>query len=408
MSDFLWVLALLCAISCVAPLWRRVAPHLNVPANAETVMEPTAPPSLRLRTLADAMRDTHADNLLLLRVLAASLVIYAHSSAISSVPGPHDVVTRVTGVYGGSVAVYLFFIISGFLVTGSWLRRQHLGAFLGARALRILPAYAACLAGCAFVLGPLVSTLPPGEYFAHADTWRYLWHNLRFPLDMQWTLPGVFETHARRAVNGSLWTLPAEVRVYVWLAIFGVLGLLARVPRALLALALLMMLVQTDPGGIPLLQQREFVPMAGCFALGACAWLLRRLLPLNLWLLLGLTAATWLLRGTAYYFPVFLGTLAYAALWFAYVPKWFLGFNRIGDYSYGLYLWGFPMQQLAVHLLDAPSANVITLVAWPAALLLAIASWHLIERPALHLRRKAPAPMRPLPPAADASPTAQA
>lgn len=388
MTDFTFVLALLCVWAAATPLRRRLARALGL-AEDDTPQVPRAA-SPAYRTLDAAMHDTRGDNLLLLRLLAASLVIYAHSYAINGTPGATDIVTRSgIGIYAGSIAVYLFFVVSGFLVTGSWLRRQALGAFLASRALRIVPAYAACLAGSALVLGPLVTSLPRGDYFAHEETWRYVWHNLTFPLDMQWTLPGVFADHPRPAVNGSLWTLPAEVRVYLWLAVFGVLGLLLRPSRALLALVLLVALAQAT-GSLPLLLVKDFLPMAACFALGGLAWLLRRMLPLNPWWLLGLLAMAFALHGTEHYLPAFLLALAYGALWFAYVPKGFLWFNRVGDYSYGLYLWGFPMQQLAVHLFDRPTPTQISLFAWPTALLLAVVSWHLLEKPLLSLRRRRP------------------
>lgn len=391
MTDFEVVFLLLCAMALAAPLGRKLRQRYGL-REPDAIDEPRRPATARYRSLADAMADRRGDNLLLLRLLAASLVIYAHSYAISGIPGATDLVTRSgIGIYAGSIAVYVFFIVSGFLVTGSWLRRQHLGAFLASRALRILPAYAVCLAGSALVLGACVTTLDGDAYFAHADTWRYITHNLVFPIDMQWTLPGVFETHDRKAVNGSLWTLPAEVRVYTWLALFAALGLLVRVPRTLLALLLLALLAHGTPSAVPLLGHEAYLPMAACFALGALAWLLRRVLPLNVWTLLGLLAVALLLRGSDYYLHAFLVALAYGALWFAYVPKQLLWFNRFGDYSYGLYLWGYPMQQLAMHLFGAPTPTQISLFAWPAALLLAMASWHLVERPMLRFRR------RPLP-----------
>lgn len=387
MSEFEIVIALLCAVALAAPWARRLRRRPRV-ALVPVVEGATPPAPGRYRSLADAMAGP-GDNLLLLRMLAASLVLYAHSHAISGMPGAVDLITRSgVGIYAGSIAVYVFFVISGFLVTGSWLRRRELGAFLAARALRIVPGYAACLVLSALVLGAAVTSLDHGAYFSHAETWRYITHNLRFPIDMQWTLPGVFETHPRRSVNGSLWTLPAEVRVYAWLAVVGALGILARARVALPVLLLLGLVAQLWPGSLPLLRLEPFLPMAAAFALGAVAWLLRRSLPLNAWILAVLVGIAWLLHGTDWYLHAFLAALAYGALWFGYVPRHLLWFNRAGDYSYGLYLWAFPMQQLAVHLLGAPTPTQITLFAFPAALLLAIASWHLVERPMLRLRRR--------------------
>ena len=333
---------------------------------------------------------TGPDNLLLLRLLAASLVIYAHSYAIDADPANADAITGTgVGVYAGSIAVYMFFAISGFLVTGSWQRQPSLGAFLLARGLRIVPAFALCLAGCALLLGPAVTSLDSAAYYAHPDTWRYITRNLQFEPDrMVWALPGVFEGHARASVNGSLWTLPAEVRVYAWLAIFGVLGLLARPLLALPALMALVVYAHLRPDDLFLMPLKPYLPMAACFALGALAWIGRKRLPLNAGVLLGLIVLAACMRNTPLYLHAFLAALTYGCFWFAYAPLGLDAFNRLGDYSYGLYLWGFPLQQTAVHLFDDPGPTQISVFAWPTAMLCAIVSWHLLEKPALALRRR--------------------
>lgn len=374
----LCALVLLAACEWAWRRWRRL-PTAPRPAFATV---PT-----RYRTLAQAMQTP--DNLLLLRLLAASVVIYAHSYASSSVKTGGDAITRSgVGVYSGSIAVYVFFVVSGFLVSGSWVRRRSLADFIAARVLRIVPALAACLAVSAGVLGALLTTLPTAEYFAHPDTLRYLTRNLQFDPAMQGTLPGVFETNKRQTVNGSLWTLPAEARMYVLLALFGVLGLLSRTWLTALGILALGGWMLLQPGKVPLLDFRLYIPMAACFALGTLAWSTRHVLPLNVWILAALLALTWALHGSRWHLWAFLPTLAYASLWFAYAPLKLQAFNRLGDYSYGLYLWGFPLQQLAAHLWQGASPTLISLFAWPTALACAIVSWHAIEKPAMALRRR--------------------
>ena len=87
-------------------------------------------------------------------------------------------------------------------------------------------------------------------------------------------------------------------------------------------------------------------------------------------------------------FPVL---LAYAVLVVAYHPRlrW-RAFNRLGDYSYGLYIFSFPIQQILIAKLGAPVASSpVTLLAaaFPVTLALAALSWHVVEQPAL--RQKA-------------------
>jgi peptidoglycan/LPS O-acetylase OafA/YrhL len=330
------------------------------------------------------------DNLLLLRMIAATMVIYAHSHAVTPAKEGPDLLSRLFGTYTGSVAVYLFFFISGFLVTGSWLRQPSLGAFLWARIRRIVPAYAACLLVCAFVIGAAVTTMPLGDYFADPLVRRFVGWNLTFPESMQFALPGVFDNHPHHAVNGSLWTLPAEVRAYLLLAAFGLLGLLDRLPRLLLAVAIGFLLVTTLAFALPLIYVAEFVPMLGYFALGAIAWRARDGLPLHGAIAIALIVIAMLFRDGPNYPVAFALALSYGCLWLAYVPRRALAFNRFGDYSYGLYLWGFPMQQLTVHWLGEPSSMTVSLIAAPAALACAIVSWHLVEKPVLSLGRGRP------------------
>jgi peptidoglycan/LPS O-acetylase OafA/YrhL len=335
-----------------------------------------------------AYRMKGGDNFLLLRLLAASLVIYAHSYALSPRAKRGDDLTDWLGIYSGSVAVYLFFFISGFLVTGSWLRQRSLGNFLLARAVRILPAYLACLAGGALLVGTLASERSAAEHLSDPLTWRYIYWNLTFPEAFQFNVPGVFDQSPRQAINGSLWTLPAEVRAYALLAIFGLLGLLDRLPRLLLALFVGCWLIMFEGFRIPLTTVPDTLPMLGYFALGAIAWNARHSLILDGRVAVALWTAAVLSRDSAAYPYLFALSLCYGCLWLAYVPRWLPRLDRFGDYSYGVYLWGFPMQQLVVYWFASPTPTMITLLAWPLALMCAALSWHLVEQPTMQWRKR--------------------
>ena len=225
----------------------------------------------RFQTIADGLARSD-DNFLLLRFLAAALVIYGHAPVI----GGHetqDLFLRLNwGRYSGAIAVDLFFVISGFLVSASWLRNAHLGRFLRARALRIVPAYAACILACAFVVGPLFTTLSPRDYFSNAQTWDYALANLHFGPRLAWWLPGVFSDHAVAVVNGSIWTLPVEVFMYACVAVAGVLAILARraIVTALLAITFVLVAAFVEPTVKPIIA--EYLHMAGLFALGSACY----------------------------------------------------------------------------------------------------------------------------------------
>lgn len=384
MEDFHWIFFALAAIALLRPL---LLPPLPRDAAA-------APAPRPYRTLGQAMA-APGDNLLLLRLIAAAAVIYGHSYAISGIPGAADHIARQGwghGLYSGSIAVQVFFAISGFLVTGAWLRRPDLAFFLRSRLLRIVPAYLACLVISAYGMGTLLTQLPRAEYLASSETWAYVWKNLTFNTNMVWTLPGVFAGNPLpNTVNGSIWTLVVEARVYLWLAIFGLLGLLDTRERLFYALAILAACLYA-PLALPMMPMDEFLRLGGFFAAGSafCRW--RNEIPFHIGGVILLAVLMYLLRGTDWFFPLYGLTLVYGVFWFAYGPKFLLGFNRLGDYSYGVYLWGFPIQQLVAMNLAEPTPTRITLLALPLALLAGVLSWHLLEQPMLRLKGRRSGP----------------
>ncbi|MEO6066048.1 MAG: acyltransferase, partial [Lysobacterales bacterium] len=221
------------------------------------------------RTIADCIA-AGRNNFLLLRFLAAGLVLFGHSWAIALNPsGESDWLAQRTLLFSGTLAVNMFFFVSGFLVTMSYERRHSLWAFGKARVLRIFPALLVCVALSAVVLGPIVSTLSPAAYFGDPQWWRYLIGNASL-LDLQWKLAGVFTTNRHPdIVNGALWTLPGEMQMYVYVAALGVLGLLRTRSRFGFALAALLIVAVWFRDRVPMVSQAEYYGFAAFFAFGA-------------------------------------------------------------------------------------------------------------------------------------------
>jgi peptidoglycan/LPS O-acetylase OafA/YrhL len=328
------------------------------------------------------------DNFLLLRLLAAAMVIYGHSLALTVHSGEKDVFLALGwGSYSGTIAVDAFFLISGFMITGSYLRRNNIIEYFWARSLRLVPAYAACMFICAFLLGAFVTSLPLGDYFTDPATRSYVLVNMEFGTNLHWNLPGVFTDNPRSAtVNGSLWTLPVEMRMYLWVGLLGLIGVLSRRRYATFILLALILAGAMGSTSIPLLPISMFLRPSGMFALGAVCFLYRTRVPLSPMLTAGLVIACWALRSTPVYPLMFALALAAFVFWFAYRPPLF-GYNRFGDYSYGLYLWGFPVQQTAVHLWPGMTPLQNVTISLPFALGLGIVSWYTVEKPALALKR---------------------
>jgi peptidoglycan/LPS O-acetylase OafA/YrhL len=331
------------------------------------------------------------NNLSLLRHIAASLVIFSHSFPLSGRLGDEPL-ARLVGILDfGTLAVLAFFAISGYLIARSFDRSEGLGDYLRSRALRILPAYAAAIAYAAFLIGPLVTTLPLAEYFAHGETWRYVAMNFTFTQHDR--LPGVFVANPLPgAVNGSLWTLPVEVFCYGALALAGLVGALH---RPWLAASLALALVVASESGTAL---SALVPhgeavmtarLAGTFVAGSLAYAWRDRVPVSPWIAFGALAVAWMSLDTRVEGVVLVGALAYATLVLGYHPALDVpALRRRDDWSYGMYVYAFPTQQLVVWMSGTGSPWLLFALAYPATIVLAAASWRWIEAPALRFRRR--------------------
>lgn len=312
---------------------------------------------------------------------------------------------RLTGqqLTCGMVGVGLFFVISGYLVEQSRERQPGLLPFLQARGLRILPALILVILASALILGPLWTTLPAQEYFSNGQTWGYLLNVKLFPL--QDSLPGLFkENFIRESVNGSLWTLPYEVLCYA--ALFITAALAGRFRAEVFVIGAvacyLLWLVLDAAAAVPGPRHPLLLNAAGVnsrdFAAFACMFFAGSALAAS-----GRTLAhpAWALAATIALIAAITVGLAREALPLclpifgvsvAHLAGSALGLReRVGDMSYGVYLWAFPIQQWLVMpggpLLRQPELHLLVsaLLVVPLAWL----SWHQVERPALKWKRRA-------------------
>ncbi|HEY0505034.1 MAG TPA: acyltransferase, partial [Lysobacter sp.] len=334
-----------------------------------------------MRTLADSSA-RNENNFNLIRLVAAWLVIYGHSYAVTGSGGGDLLLQLVHIKFAGAIAVEMFFLISGFLIAAS-VERNRLPQFLTARVLRIFPALVVCVALSVFVLGPLLTNAP--DYWDSSQTWKYLRRNILLQAT-QYDLPGVFQDLPMRAVNGSLWSLPIEFRLYLVLGALGLLRLLrAWRFNAVFVAGLVAAFVLLRDQPLSSVQSTQLWCVA-FFAAGAFAWVNRARIPLAWPLLVALLAIAALLRDGRYYPVAYFFALAYTTLFVAYVPR--LPQIRHHDLSYGLYLYGWPSQQLVLHF--APGTGPLFNTAWATLLAggLAALSWRFVERPALRLKSR--------------------
>lgn len=341
------------------------------------------------------------NNLNLLRIVAAGLVLVSHSFVIASGDPRAEPWDAVLGRSPGGLAVDIFFLISGFLVTGSAMKQAAVWPYVRARALRIYPGLWVALLFTLALVGAGFSSLPAGAFFSEPQTWKYLAKNALMITGAEAVLPGAFATNPfTGVVNGSLWTLRYELRLYALLALgWWALGHWARgqavqrLRTAVTALALVLSAAAVAQLWAP--AQSDAVRLGGMFFTGAAMWTWRERLQLRgRWVLGGVVAMVLAaLVSPRLFEPVYRAALPGAVCWLAYRPAgWLRAYNRLGDYSYGVYIYAFPVQQALVA--AWPGLSVAGLTAWAGALTLALAvlSWHAVEQPALRWGRRFQSP----------------
>ena len=335
-----------------------------------------------------------------LRIGLAFSVIGWHSFHI--VAGePHPLADLHFFWFPGYAILSMFFALSGFLITAS-ATRLSLGNFILNRGLRIVPALLVEVVLSAIVLGAIFTTLPLSEYFRSDGFWRYFGNVAGF---VSLTLPGVFETNPDHSVNTSLWTIPFEIGCYVLMAGL-ILGKCLQRRRLVLMLCaafgvIAVAIYLADPASAPasgLDPRRIFVGSGSrlfiSFLLGIAIYLYRfdieysRRAALACVLFCLLAAAVGPLPGAllnVFVTPALVYLTAYLGV--SDLPR--LPFFHRGDYSYGVYLYGYPLQQTIVALWPshASVAGVFALAAL-ATTAFAMFSWHVIELPILRLRRR--------------------
>ncbi len=271
------------------------------------------------------------------------------------------------------------------------MRRNNIVDFAEARILRIFPALIMCCAVCAFILGPIVTSLRPNDYIAQPQTWKYFIGNASLT-NIQWFLPGVFEQNVYKGVvNGPLWTLPIELKMYGAMLVLG-LGMIpllhfwqyrARILATMIG-AYLLYSFTNQSAEMASHHTASAHPLVAFFLIGALAYLCRRITFISSTLALAFWAALVMARGTPLSIPLYYAALTYSVLVISFDATFKVhSFAKYGDLSYGLYLYGFPVKQTIILVVGAMGAGTLFLIAFPTTLLLAWLSWKCVEAPAL-------------------------
>lgn len=340
---------------------------------------------------------TRVNNFNIIRFVAAAMVIYGHMA--------HIIGQSVHCIFGqavSSIAVKILFTISGYLIMKSLLSDANFGRYMLRRSFRIFPGLIGVVLFAVLIVGPVMTDIPLSDYFRSPATWQYLKNIILYPI---YSLPGVFVNYTySNAVNGSLWTLPIEFLLYLILPLLLVIfKKLKAVKPGLLIVTIVSIILNCVK--MKYFPEARFVfygsnwydalAIIPYFFAGSFLALpeLKNFFNLQIATLLMVLTAIFRFSAVKYEFilcfvlPYFILSIALTER--PVFSKWF----EKCDFSYGLYLYGFIIQQLFYHQLEklnSPifSLNISFLICFCITLICAVISWYIIEKPMQQLCKK--------------------
>lgn len=321
------------------------------------------------------------NNFLYIRLLASTMVVAGHSLGLSK-EYTKEAMSHLTilGFPIHGLGVLIFFSLSGYLITASMCNSKSIIDFFSSRILRIFPALIACVMITALILGPTISTLSLAEYFSTPGTWSYILTNGSLSTTV-FFLPGI-----EKSVNGSLWTIPIEGRLYIIIGVLGLLSIVKSRVAFIAAIATILYAISENlstqiPGS------KDNINIVMCFFIGAAFYILRSNILISPYIATALALLSYFLKGTMLGTPILFTTIAYVVLLFGYskkIPKPKL----ISDFSYGIYLYAFVIQSTILHYIPDIAAVHLAIISIPLSWIAGAISWKFIEKPMLSLKRK--------------------
>lgn len=331
--------------------------------------------------------DRENNNLDLIRIVLACFVIIGHSPTLN---GPSDFWVDPIGhffqfTYSGALAVKLFFFISGLVVTNSIIKQRDPIQFVISRFFRVFPALLFVLLITVFIVGPIVTDMELKEYFSSLDQFHYIQNNIM--LKTEYTLPGLFNGNLYKgAVNGSLWSLTFEAGCYI--ALLGFFLLLKDAEKKYWNCVIAIIVIDTFLphriifGWLGDNPEINLLPIS--FALGAFFAINADKIEINLSMVFGMMLIFYLFDKTDFAQTILVITSCIILLYVA-SNTLVLKLKPAYDVSYGVYLWGFLIQQTIYHFLGHVYVGLHAFLAIACSLILALVTNILVERPFIAL-----------------------
>jgi peptidoglycan/LPS O-acetylase OafA/YrhL len=332
-----------------------------------------------------------------LRFVLAALVIFSHSHTLGGF-GLEGLFGSTQETYGG-FAVHNFFILSGFLITRSYITSSSIWRFLWNRILRIFPGFWACLILTILVFAPIIylaeNSSLTGYFNIKTDNpLDYLKVNLFLEMRQYGIANLLNNVPFPKAFNGSLWTLIYEFKCYVLIAFIGSMGLLTKYKKFIIYLFLFLWLIYiidiAVPGSaskiVPYFSDIYLLKLSMYFLAGATYFLFIENIVISKKFFLFVLGLTILSIQNNFYPLIAPLTLPYILFWLAFKLP-FANFDRYGDFSYGLYIYAFPIQQmLSFFGLNTRGFTIYFILSLLMSMIPSVLSYHIIEKPFLKLK----------------------
>ena len=332
-----------------------------------------------------------SNNFDLLRVVLAIMVVFYHIGYLTNL----EIFQVLKFHIDGAFAVEAFFVVSGFLVTMSYENAPGIKVYAQRRFRRIAPAYiTSVLTG--ILLGAFLTTLTIRDYFSSAHVLKYLMFNLTLLNFKCPTLPGVFSHQYEPAINGALWTIKVEVAFYFLVPFLVKLIRRFGVGKVLLPIFILSVLyragfeILAQASGRPIfaILAKQIPAQLAFFVGGAYLYYRETSIKQIPWLLTLACGIIYLVSSGVIRAVVAPVAVCVLVAWMAVGLRCLGRFGKHGDFSYGIYLYHFPIIQTLIHLGWFDRGPWPTLVlACTLVGIAALLSWHLIEKPALSYRK---------------------
>lgn len=320
------------------------------------------------------------------RVFLALLVLYTHVFALYFGHSDDDLIFNITNgqLDSGVLAVNMFFLISGFLITMSWNHTPNFYLFTSKRILRIIPGFIGVFIFMVFIIGPVLSN-DFTDYFDQLSWSAVIYDASHLHLSTS-TMNNMFIDLPLNIVNGSLWTLKYEVYCYILVSLLGIFKLLNKTVVTSLFVFLLIIYMSQIYGGLELTRAIMIPRLFTFFLLGSMYFLYKEHVVFNKQIITFalVTSIVFIWLGFTKIAEIFLFT--YLLFTIIYSSQFRLyDFAKYGDFSYGLYIYSFFAQQLILYTFTDINFYLFSFSSLVFSFLLAFISWHLIEKPSLKL-----------------------